>query len=415
MIATTPTPTPTGAAGWLADPEVRRIKTSELLRQGVVVRISISAWRPWTRLTPEDLGLPALTDAEARQLAKIRNLGRQLLTTPEHATRLVGLETAAHETLYRHSIETLGLRFVPVTAYRRWKEENAAVAAGFWRAVDALIDDWDEAERALRLIYLLAGEQAYRALAATNPVVAATPPSDWVAAYIERILAKRPPADTVRSRFGYRVELDYLDPESAGGPPATPAGDARLGLAELEADLAASLAARRARLADEFLVDCLARMYEIVGTAAARALGAVGKRGFLPGANAAQLKQLAASAPLLNFTGDPEMAAIIERVRAIAALDPDARDPVQIAQAMRAIATLSRRALLDLGRDPRPVGGPEVPDRPDDAAVRQARQLLALAPAGDEPAAARGGRAVDDAAGILLDAFEAAPRRAAGD
>lgn len=362
------------------DPAMRRAAWKDLMQRGVVVTIRMSRWRPQAALTPADLGLPVLEREQQRQLERLMPLGKKLLVTPDWFAKLTTAEAGPRAVLYKYSygVLTATTRFVPVTAYAIWKAEHEKAVAAFYASRDGLLDAWDEIETELAREYTVAADRAYDQMARlpgelrerVPKEVLAMSRAEFTRGFVEGVLALRPNRQQVFDSFQVRVELEYLDPSM---------GEAATGDAALDRDLATAMGRRRERLADGFISDVIGQMQAIVYETAEGILESVEKSGRVSGSGARGLKALAERGAVLNFYGDQELALILARVRGIADQDAKDRDPVAIASVMRAIATIARRQLGEVGRRPKgSAAGLGVPDAPTDEQVRGARLELGL-------------------------------------
>lgn len=358
----------------VTDAGVRSVDARALMQDGVVARVRIQRWRPYAGLDEADLGLPAMDDEEKRRVRRVIDLGRKLLVTPEWERRVHKDEEAIRGVLERNSFNIGGARFIPARSYLRWKAEHAAAVQRLLETRDAMVAAWDEIGETLRAEFARAADVAYRNASAVSGEVAAMGPVAFREEYVGRVMALRPGPEAVAQSFSVTVELDYLDSSAApAGPVAEQPGTAREMMA---ADVAADVARRREALAEGFLRDVLAQIGEMVYQAAGDVLGSLARNGRLTGSSARQLENLARQEPLLTFADDPEMAAIVGQVKRIVDTPAEAREAGEIARVLRAVAVLARRQLIDLGRDVDSLRELGVPDRPSEAAVREARDLL---------------------------------------
>lgn len=368
------------------DPDIRRVRWSDLMRSGVVARVSIGRWRPYVTLQPADLGLPELDDERAKKLAKLMPLGQKCLITPEWEEKLATAERAGRANLGRMSYAILNdyTRFVPMTAYAAWKESNAACEVAFYAARDAMLDDWANIEEQLRIEYSIAADRAFDQVSRMPAEALAQLPEEVRALatdrrafgvnYVERILSLRPSVEKVKAAFRYDVELELLEPGAA-----FTGDEALLKDAAMEADLRAAMGRRREKLTDGFVESVIGQMQGVMVDMAEGVLNGIEKTGKVGPSGGRILNIVAERAPALNFYGDEDQTVILARVKEIAAQDSKDRNPEEIAAIMRAIATIGRKQLASVGRKPATSGVKlGVPDSPDDQDVRRARKALGL-------------------------------------
>jgi hypothetical protein len=80
----------------------------------------------------------------------------------------------------------------------------------------------------------------------------------------------------------------------------------------------------------------------------------------------------------LNFYGDRDLDQVIEQVQGIVEQPARERQIGEIRRQLRAIATVTRSTLMQLGETPRSARGVDVPDVVSDADMREARMELQL-------------------------------------
>lgn len=376
------------------------VKTNWLdtARRGVAVSLHIGFWRPFVRLEPGDLGLPELTRAQRRTM----KLGEKALLPEAWILEVNRAEGKARRTLREYSFDTLGCRFVPVTSYEAWRAENETRRAEFYAVRDRMILDWDQVIRDLEMVYNAAAMELYPQACRLNPALAGPifGEMSFVRTYLDRVLGQLPSREYVRDSFTYRVDLQFLEPSALiGQVPAS--GDAAL-----DADLIASMERRRQEAATEFLTDVMATATNLVYEVAVGVLAQADAKGMIPGGTSRSMKKLVEQAPLVNFAGDPEMTKLLEAIRAIADQEAGQRDAAQVARVMRAIGTIARWRLVDLGRAPEDsVRSLGVADLPTLSEVREARQALGIATSDDLALTRSGGRGQEPTSTIEVDAM----------
>jgi hypothetical protein len=372
----------------LTDPAVRRRQWADIARQGVVIELHIGYWRPWARLDPADLGLPSLTKAQATSM----KLGSKALVTNEWLDKLL-IEGVARRTLARFSLEIAGRRFVPVTAYATWREQNEAIKASFFKVRDQMIARWDDILRDAQIVYEVAASDAWPTAVAINPELAVAGRLAFMENYVGRIMSQMPSQTYVRDSFTFTASLTYIE----GGP--TNVGDT--GLKILDDDIRAEAERRQVELADNFVAGVLGELNTIVYDVALGVLSNVERGGRMTPGDTKAMRAMIDRSPLLNFMNDPELAAMIAEIRRIADMESGDRDMGLVANIMRNVCVIGRRRLVDLGRDVSSARTLGVPDSPDDVAVRGARLSLNLIAEADLSLPVRTGRIGPDDEGIF--------------
>lgn len=148
----TSTPVPialhTKALGALLGQET--LQTSTWMRDGVIVRVRVSYWRPRAQLELDDLGLPQLADHERASLRTLLRLGNKRLLPDTHYRELEHRARAIYRVLETTSYTTRWGQFVPLRAYEAWAAAHAAAVADFLAVRDALVANRDAIRADLR-------------------------------------------------------------------------------------------------------------------------------------------------------------------------------------------------------------------------------------------------------------------------
>jgi len=96
-------------------------KWLSLMRQGVIVELHVRRWRAKSRLTLDDLGLPATDAADYSDLMK---LGEKSLLPSKYIKKADNIESQARQLLDSCSYETFWGRFMPCTSMSNGKQRS---------------------------------------------------------------------------------------------------------------------------------------------------------------------------------------------------------------------------------------------------------------------------------------------------
>ena len=185
--------------------QVRNDWALALMSKGLIVRLTIGRWGGKTRLNYEDLGLK-FSDTEAVNFAhEYINLGSLKLFPPEISTELLRIERAARENLFRYSYDTLWGRFIPVTAFDAWKEQDDIFRNDYMMAAQAIGVRHDEIVAAVKSEYRKMAKDVWARL---YPEDKAGAPQSFIENFVGNVVAKIPSREDIAASFKY--DLMYL-------------------------------------------------------------------------------------------------------------------------------------------------------------------------------------------------------------
>jgi hypothetical protein len=371
---------------------LRHIRVSSLVQQGVLVDLTIRRWRAAICLDLDDLGVAVTDDAARAAIRAFMTLGTKRLLPPQIRRELERAEAAGRRALEHHSFATAWGRFVPVTAYAAWKQANTEAQATYWQLRDALVARYGSIMEEVLREYRAAAGQAYANLLRTDPDALApfATQAAFVDAYCERIRAAIPTPDAIRDSFVYTTTLDCVrladdEPPDASTPSIEKTADAALDT--MHADLLAELRRRKTEEIDDFLTGIVAQLRQLLYEVATDVLAALQRNERLPRNSTKQLKRLVEQISALNFYGDADVTQMLAGVQALIATPAIRRDLREVEETMRAVATLSRTTLLQIGATPRSGrAAVAIPDMPTDEQTRRARAVLQFADTEDDAA-----------------------------
>ena len=173
-----------------------------LMQKGVLVQLHIGYWRPYSRLSESELGI-----SEDGSVKEYLQLGRKKLLPPEMVARLENIEKRARYTLEENSFKCFWGRFVPVTAWNRWRDENESIKGQFYSIRDEVISNLPNSIGQLRDIYAQMAMEAYKR-SKYDPD--AEVPENFIDSFIERCLEQIPSPDDMRRLFRYEEVYTYI-------------------------------------------------------------------------------------------------------------------------------------------------------------------------------------------------------------
>ena len=369
---------------------------AKLMQAGVVINLHIGCWTGKRKLQPEDLGLDDYGDA-AHRIKRAINLGEVALIPPTLMRRRDSVIVQMRRNLDRFSYSTAWGQFVPAGVYQRWKERHEELVAEFFSIRDDLVEHLDELWTSrsgmwaeLRLTYEEHARLVWcrlQRLPATEANLPYTP--DWfIQQYVEAILRSIPSSSYIERSFYVQAIPTLIPLPSILVEDELRAQRLREQSAaerQMQADVQKYYTERKTEMVDEFLGELVreirSRVYDTVTVAIASLEKNQGK---LVGKTAQGLRNLIEWVDAMNIYDDQEIGQGLARLRH--ALDQAAgdRDMAAIKRQLKALGTVSRSTLLDLGLQPK------IADRKLSVAARD--ELLGLG-AGSHRALAAAARA----------------------
>jgi hypothetical protein len=370
----------------------------QLMREGVIVKLTLRRWRAKTKLELADLGLD-VNDIQVRQAYReVLRLGDKLLLPATTIRQLDNIDSCARKLLERMSYKTAFGRFVPYTAFEAWQKENGEWERQYYEVRDSITSDYAGIVWRLEQDYKHAARQAWNILASSTPErVRGQDPEPWMEQFVRQVKAKIPSPATIADSFAYETNLlqisfPSLTEAQADERPVSVSDVARMQdeqeqdrralaerermLAEMNRAIVRDAQTKKEQIVNEFLSDLATQARAIAYETLTDVLAVVADSAALPSQSARRLGTLIEQIARLNFYGDADMETVLTTATAIIDQRAKDRDPAEIRKQLRALATLMRRSLMDLGEAPRSARDLDVPDEVSEQDVRQARLEL---------------------------------------
>lgn len=368
-----------------------------LMEAGVIVELHIGKWGARKKLEPADLGLSDMADLDAetaQAVQDILDLGQKYLLPQDIRNRISSAEVSGRKLLERHAFDTPWGAFVPATVYARWKAENAGLRSAYLEIVQDIVCNLATHKTIMADKYRRQAPLVWRRVNGYRDNADVTPPADFVAEYVERIVALIPSAEYIRSRFYWEAQPSFVPLPSliaedrlraegviVAGEQARALDDAEY-RAKMEArrDVQRYWAERKEEQIDAFMRDIAAQFRGHIYDAVVAGLESLrANDGRLVGKAAQGLSNLVAWARTMNVYQDAEMAGAIETLADQMERPARYRNADLLSDRLRALGVITRQTLFDLERAPersaRELG---IDDEPGVDAVRAAREALGI-------------------------------------
>lgn len=186
---------------------------SVFLQKGVIVDIQIRRYRGMTTLDFAELGINEESSEMFKQfLSKYIRPGQKRLIPSAIEGHLRSIESQARQNLKEHSFpcDALGEggKFVPVSAYRDFKEENERLCEEFYLVRNEFADNYDAIIDRVRKDYKVLAENLYRQ---SHPD-AKRINRKFVNQFVDSIVSQIPPKEDIVETFTYTTILRRISP-----------------------------------------------------------------------------------------------------------------------------------------------------------------------------------------------------------
>lgn len=397
-------------------------KWVELLQEGVIVKVTLRRWRGKARLELDgDLGVPV--NGEGELYRALLDIGSKLLLPRSIQKELDSIDSAARQNVERFGFKTHWGTFIPATAYADWKAKDAEYQEKYFAVRDQIVAFYDDIIAGQLDEYAEAARVAYKRRNRLQPGqdldYRYLPQDKFVEDYMARLRLLIPTKDQIAASFAYEIELAYIplpsllaaDTERAAEIAVTGEAERRK-LAALEAmnrEVIEQAKAQKELLVDGFLADITRQLRAMIYDAVTAVSDATAKNGYLHPRSMVQLQNLVEQVGRLNFIGDRDADAMVERLRSLTSKASADRDPAEIQQALRDVQIVTRASLAALGDGPRSNRSTALPEAVPTEELTRARRALAL----DEPQQRTNGRqvALEAEIGVMVDATGRRERR----
>lgn len=376
-------------------------KWVELLQEGVIVKVTLRRWRGKARLELDgDLGVPV--NGEGELYKALLDIGSKLLLPRSIQKELDSIDSAARQNVERFGFKTHWGTFIPATAYADWKASDAEYQARYFAVRDQIVAFYDDIMSKQLDEYAEAARVAYKRRNRLQPGqdldYRYLPQDKFVEDYMARLRLLIPTKEQIAASFAYEVELAYIplpsllaaDTERAAEIKVSGEAERRKlrALEEMNREVIEQAKAQKELLVDGFLADITRQLRAMIYDAVTAVSDATAKNGYLHPRSVVQLQNLVAQVERLNFIGDRDADAMVERLRSLTSKASADRDPAEIQQALRNVQIVTRASLAALGDGPRSNRSAALPEAVPAEELTRARRALAL----DEPQQRTNGR-----------------------
>jgi len=374
------------------DPDEIKMKDGrwlQFMEEGVIIGLHIGRWRARTKLAYEDLGLPLPEDPEEqRALDELLVLGRKNLLPIRFMRRLDALESSSRKYINEQTFKTHWGCFLTAAKFRQVIQRLEEFQSDYFTIMREMVSDWDAVKAEWVDEYRAIARKAYRTLNTLSPNLIEQSETQFVNNFVYSVRDLIPPAATVEASFTFNWEISYIPLPSILQQDADEAIARREAnalerqesreLSDMRIEVARQAQLQKKEMIGGFMRDLVVQLRTMVYEATTDVLSTMQRNDRLHPRSVVQLRNLIDNVAEMNFFGDNEIDAMVQRVRDQLNTNLDDRDPLTIGRTLQAIGTVTRNALIGLGETPRSGRTVGIADVPTMSDIRTARVSLDL-------------------------------------
>ena len=274
-----------------------------LMQKGVIIQLHIGYWRPYSRLSESELGI-----SEDGSVREYLQLGRKKLLPPEMVSRLENIEKRARYALEENSFKCFWGRFVPVTAWNRWCDENEEIKGQFYTIRDEVISNLPQSIGQLRDIYAQMAIEAYKRSKYDSE---AQVPDHYIETFISKCLEQIPSPDDMRRLFRYEEVYTYIPLPSQLGQ----LQQSRSAEDEMHHQVAQEINNHKQEMVADFLAEINTNLRDMVIQACQSVRDSIRRNDRLVPRSVMGLRNLLTKLERLNFHDDDQLSKIMDDIR----------------------------------------------------------------------------------------------------
>jgi len=375
---------------------------SDILKKGVIVELHIGRKRAQQKLDKADIGLDGLSEKEYKEFeAEYLNYGRRRLLPAYYIKKFDNIEARARKYLAEWSYKTLWGYFVPHTTFKKIHEKLQELRDEYMAAKNELMSEYDmviievlnQYEKAARTAYVRKckfqartdGDYAQYIHNIENRVRKENPnlpestiiqiveeslyqevPQWYIDNFLEKIKVEIPTAEEFDEAFYFEYEAFYIPMPSLLAAEKQKielleeqkeiTSKQAQELAEMEQFVRKQQLENRQKKMNQLFNDLNLQLRELIFNGVTDVLQSINNNnGKLVGRSALQLQRMVEKGKAFNFYDNPDVATHIREIESLLDVDVKERDIDKIEACLKAIAHETRKAIVDLGGQPRKV------------------------------------------------------------
>lgn len=304
--------------------QVRNDWAMVLMTRGVIVKLAISKWPAYARLTPEILGLKFVDKESYKFSKKYLSLGKQKLLPPDLMKEIGVVETRARDLLSEHSFNTVWGHFVPFVAFNEWETKNIALRNDFMAQARALGSKYDFIVGTVKEEYKNLAKDVWARL---YPADTSGPTPAFVEDFVTKIVSKIPSREEIVASFKYDITYfiipmpSFIEDDLAKANKIKIQSEAEQHVADMEREtrrrISEEYISKKQELIDGFLKSTVIYMRKHVGEICEGILKSVGKSVAVNNVtvdSVNKIKAMIKKVKVLNFYDDSEIDGLLSQL-----------------------------------------------------------------------------------------------------
>ena len=191
--------------------ESKEIDFNVFLQDGVIVTLEIKRWRGKNKLDESELGLQQNDNSDYNDfMNKYVTLGSKNLFPKDILEKISSIEVRARKNLKEYSYESPWGRFVPLTAYDKWKDNNEKLQEEFFTIRDEIVRDYDVIIGQVKSDYMPLAGTVYKRINGVSIGAMVQVPKEFVQGFLQEILDQIPSPEEIKDSFIYESNLSSL-------------------------------------------------------------------------------------------------------------------------------------------------------------------------------------------------------------
>lgn len=191
--------------------ESKAIDFNVFLQDGVIIDLVIKRWRGKNKLDESEMGLQQSSNNDySNFMNKYVTLGSKNLFPKDVLEKISSIEVRTRKNLKEYSYESPWGRFVPLTAYDKWKENNEKFKEEFFKMRDEIVDDYPNIISTVKEDYKPLAGSVYKRINGLPIDQPTAIPSDFIQEFLQSIIDQIPSPDEIKESFIFEVNLSSL-------------------------------------------------------------------------------------------------------------------------------------------------------------------------------------------------------------
>lgn len=370
----------------------------QIMKGGVIVKVSIGGWTGRSKLKPEDLGIVLSKDPEIKeQQERLFSLGTKALCPKRYTKAAESLRVLTIQALKEFSVETIFGPFMTPETWDKFKARAYPYRDQYLALGEEIIANYDAIMQEMREEYAVMAQEAWRRRRRQGPEAVA--PQTEVDHYVETIMAAFPTREAIKGKFKFTIVPTIVPLPSLVADSLDRQNETLLEAA-MKDDIKAHWHQQQRNIIDDFFTGIVSQVRGELYETFKGALATMEKNeGKLHGKTKEALEKAMEVASIKAPYDDPEMEAAFAKMRAELSKPAKDRSATEVMGALGDFTTVLKASLVLMDQGGRVAGDGGDLDIPSLEEVSQARTRLGVdgievAPVVQEAMRARGGRSL---------------------